>query len=110
LKKKKINALFTTDRKVGTYKIPKKIGRQLLVKGYLFYNNLKFIRTDFRIEFLVNKNKTIILKKFNGVLKKKNFIILYSHEYEFKKKITLLTLNKVIKTLICNLKLNNISP
>jgi hypothetical protein len=110
LKKKKIHGLFTTDRKVGTHKIPKEIGKQLLIKGFLFYNNLKFIRTDFRVEFLVNRKKSTIVKKFNSILKKKNFIILYSHEYEFKKKQTLITLNKIMKTLVCDLKLNNITP
>ena len=66
--------------------MPKKISKKLLNKGYANYNNLNFIRTDFRVEWLKNKKKEEVLNEFKKINKLKEFIILYSHEYEFKHK------------------------
>ena len=83
---------------------------QLLKKGVLIYNKLEFIRTDYRIEFLTKKTVAEIINKFYETLKNKRFIVIYSHEYEFKKKIILSTLNKTMDILTNKLKLKNIHP
>ena len=83
---KGFKGLFSTDRKVGSHRMPKKISNQLLNYGYANYKKLNFIRTDFRVEWLINKRKSKIQKNFKKIQNNKNFIILYSHEYEFKKK------------------------
>ena len=51
-----------------------------------------------------------IINKFYETLKNKRFIVIYSHEYEFKKKIILSTLNKTMDILTNKLKLKNIHP
>lgn len=110
LRNKKINTLFSTDRKVGAHKIPKNLAMQLLKEGVLIYNKLEFIRTDYRIEFLTKKTVAEMINKFYETLKNKRFIVIYSHEYEFKKKIILSTLNKTMDILTNKLKLKNIHP
>lgn len=110
LRNKKIYGLFSTDRKVGAHRLPKKFSKQLIEKGLLVYNKLQFIKTDYRIEFLINNSKKKIINKFFKTLKQKKFIIIYSHEYEFKKKVIINTLNKIMDTLTNRLKLKNIRP
>ena len=110
-RQKKIKGLFTTDKKIVSYKLPQKNKDDLFIKSFSFFKNLKFIRTDFRIEKLSQKQKfkklkSIFLEKINN---KKN-IVIYTHEYELKKKINLKCLQKSIKILVKDLKLKNIKP
>ena len=56
-KKNNIKALFSTDRNVGSHRMPNKISQELITKGYAEFKKLQFIRTDFRIEWLVDKRK-----------------------------------------------------
>jgi hypothetical protein len=110
LKKKKISALFSTDRKVGAHKLPKELAGQLIKDGTLVYNKLQFIRTDYRIEFLTKKKLSKIIKNFFRTIKNKKFIIIYSHESEFNKKKIQNTLNKIMKIFTIKFKLENIHP
>jgi hypothetical protein len=110
LRNKKIHTLFSTDRKVGAHKIPKKFSTQLIKSGLLVYNKLQFIRTDYRIEFLINNSKKEIINNFCKTLKRKKFIIIYSHEYEFKKKVIINNLNKIMNILAYKLKLISMHP
>ena len=51
--------------------------KKLLNKGYANYNDLNFIRTDFRVEWLKNKKKGQVLNDFKKIKKKRihNFIL-----------------------------------
>jgi hypothetical protein len=109
-KKNKFKGLFSTDRKVGSHKMPKKISKKLLNKGYANYNNLNFIRTDFRVEWLKNKKKEQVLNDFKKIKKTKEFIILYSHEYEFKNKKVSNKLMENCEILTNSLNYKNIRP
>jgi len=110
-KKYKIKGVFTTDRKIGSHRMPKKNSNELLHQGKTIYNNIHFYRTDLRIEWLANsKNDKILKHRIRKVLNKKNRIIIYSHEYEFKRKKILKTLNKTMKFLFSEFKVKSISP
>tara|TARA_B100001173_G_C15870831_1_gene497200 strand:+ start:67 stop:813 length:747 start_codon:yes stop_codon:yes gene_type:complete len=111
LKNKKVKGLFTTDKKVTAYKLPKKNKKDLFENGFSFFKNLKFIRTDFRVEKLSDsksfkKIKHLFLKK----IKIKNNIVIYTHEYELKKIKNIKCLNKAMKVLVQDLKFKNIRP
>jgi len=91
--------------------MPGKNKAELIHNGDTIFKNLKFIRTDYRIEKLskVFKHKNldkILFKKF----KKKSFMVIYTHEYELKKKLNINCLNDSIKVLSKNLKLQNLKP
>ncbi len=109
--KKRVKGLFTTDKKVISYHLPKKNNKELLDIGFSTFKKMKFIRTDFRIEKLSNKKNLKKIKYF--FLKKKNRkknIIIYTHEYELKKSKNLKCLEKSIKILAKDLKFKNINP
>ena len=88
--------------------MPLYIANELINTGYARYKNTNLLRTDFRIEWLSKKKK--IKNIFKQKLKSKDFIIIYSHEYELKKnknKHLVLKCASVIKN---EIKLNNLKP
>ena len=89
--------------------MPKKISNKLLNFGHAQYKELNFIKTDFRIEWLASYRKKRIINFFLKELKKKNYIIIYSHEYEFKNKKVIKKLFVSMEILSKNLKLQNIN-
>lgn len=104
-KKYNVASLFVTDKSVGAHRLPNKNKVELLNKGQTFYKKLNFIRTDFRIELLVKEKKLKNRKKIIKVLKNRNFITIYSHEYELKKKKCREKLFDIIKFLSKDYKL-----
>ena len=109
-KKKKIIALFSTDRSVGSHRMPKKNSQELINLGETKYKSLEFIKTDFRLEWIENYNKKTITKKFKNCFDKKNRLIIYSHEYDFKRKKLRVALNKSMKILFQNFKVKVLKP
>ncbi len=110
-KKKKVKGLFTTDKKAISYNLPKKNNKELMNLGFSVFKKVKFIRTDFRIEKLSNKlNQRRIKYLFLQKKSRKKNIIIYTHEYELKKKRNLKCLKKSMKILVKDLKLKNINP
>ena len=107
LKKYKIDSLFTTDRKIGSYRLNKKKNRELINKGITKFKGQNFIRTDLRVENMVSNTKKINSILIDKIFKKKNFLILYTHEYELQKKNRRSTLNKVLKTIFSKYKVNS---
>ena len=85
-KKYKVSTLFTTDKIVGAHRLPRKNKEDLLNYGITKFRNLKFIRTDLRIEMLTKNKKILNQKKILNIFTKKKFITIYSHEYELKRK------------------------
>lgn len=77
-----INGLFTTDREALSHRMGEKEKKDLIQKGFTSYKNLLFIRTQFRLEFYTQKNKSEIKKEISDNLKKYNFIVFYTHENE----------------------------
>jgi len=75
-------ALFATDRKVGSYRMPDHVAKQLLEDGYANYQGMNFIRTQFRAEFFANKNVTSsqVMKHIANAYQKYGFITFYTHE------------------------------
>lgn len=110
LKKKKIKALFSTDRNVGSHRLPKKNSRELIIFGKTLYKGLKFIRTDFRVEWIKNYKRKEILNRFIKCYKNKNRLIIYSHEYNFKRKKFRAALKKIISILYKDLKARAVKP
>ncbi len=104
-KKKKIQGLFSTDRKVGSHRMSKKSSLRLIEKGEVKFKGMNFFRTDFRVEWLEKENLKDIKTNFIDTLRKKNKIIIYSHEYELKRKNIRKTLMKLMGMLSKDLKL-----
>lgn len=84
-KEKGVTALFSTDREVGSHRMPKEIGAKLVGEGFATFDDMSFIRTQFRVEVFTNNRNTEeeITQLFVEALAKYGFIIFYSHEYEF---------------------------
>ena len=86
---------------------------ELIKNGVAKYKETNLIRTDFRIEFLSKKkmiNKKKIINIFEEKLKEKSFIIIYSHEYELKKKINKHVTLQCASVLTYKIKLKNSKP
>ena len=112
-KSKGVKALFTTDRSIGSHRMPKKISKELLKKGYVKYKNFFFLRTDFRVEWLskIKKRKNLKIENiFREKIKEKNFIVIYSHEYELKYKKNRECLIKSAEILTKNMGLKCVKP
>ena len=103
-----MSSLFTTDRNIGAYRLKEKNKKDLLTKGITKFKGQNFIRTDFRIENMVKKKSTENIKSIKKILDRKNYLSIYSHEYELNRKICRLNflnlLNKITK--IYSLKSN----
>ena len=107
LKKYKIKSLFTTDRKIGSYRLNKNNSKELLKKGITKFKGQNFIRTDLRVENMISnttKKNSILIDE---IFKKKKFLILYTHEYELKKKKCRFTLDTILKTTFSKYKVNS---
>lgn len=83
--KRGVTALFSTDRSVGSHRMPQNIKDRLNNIGRASHKGMDFIRTQFRVEFFAddNLNKQAIENLFKESLVKYGYIILYTHEYEF---------------------------
>ena len=86
LKKYKIKALFSTDKKIGSHRLNNNHKKKLLLNGKTRFKNLNFIRTDFRVENMIKQNQKTNINNLNNIAKKRNFLSIYTHEYELEKK------------------------
>ena len=59
---------------------------ELLDLGRTKYKNFEFFRTDFRIELLAQNKNNINQINIKKILDKRNFVTIYTHERELKKK------------------------
>ena len=46
--------MFVTDKLVGSHRLPKSEAEKILDKGFIYRNDLKITRTNFRVENLAN--------------------------------------------------------
>lgn len=98
-KEKGVIALFSTDREVGSHRMPKSIGKKLLEKGAAKYKGMNFIKTQFRVEFFRDEglNNRQIIEKFKKAFEKYNFLIFYTHEVDMNnengRRMTIMMLN-----------------
>ncbi len=97
LKKYNVKSLFSTDREIGSHRLKKFNSNQLLKKGFTTFKGMNFIRTDLRVENMIKNSQKKILRKIQKLLEKKNFLIIYTHEYDLKNKNCRLTLKKIFK-------------
>ncbi|MEZ4103683.1 MAG: hypothetical protein R3B60_00125 [Candidatus Paceibacterota bacterium] len=100
-KKKDITALFTTDREIGSHRMCEKTAKFLLELGHASYQDVDFIRTQYRIEVFTNSrySEEDLRAIFLDSLKKYGYIIVYSHEYEFARSEVRNMLRKTFKIL-----------
>lgn len=100
-KKRGVVALFSTDRSVGSHRMPENVKDILNTQGLANYGGIHFIRTQFRVEFFAddNYNSSTIENLFKDSIKKYGYIVLYTHEYEFKKENVRETLRKSFEIL-----------
>lgn len=80
-----VRALFSTDRPVGSHRMPDDIKKALSTAGCATYQGMNFIRTQFRIEFFVDQKlgSDTIRELLQRSLKTYGYVIIYTHEYEF---------------------------
>ena len=104
-----IRGLFTTDKKEISYRIADEGKKSIQKKGYYIFNEIFFIRTQFRIEnfSLLNLNRTKITKLLESQLKKYGFIIIYVHEYDLYNLKTLQYLDLTLDILFKDLKIKS---
>ncbi len=108
-KKYKVNTLFSTDKNIGSHRLPKKYRDDLVFTGKTKYKNIYFRRTDFRIENLDTDIKKNYIK-FSNIFKKRKFVTIYSHEYELKRKNIKKKLNDNISLLSKKFELISVKP
>lgn len=106
-KKYKLKGLFTTDKKMLSYRLKQKNKIDLKNIGFTTYNNLKFIRTFFRIENFSKNNlsKKELLKLLEKTFNDYEFLTIYVHEYDLYNKKTLEYLKVTLNILINELKI-----
>jgi hypothetical protein len=81
---KKTHSLFTTDKLVIAHRLNDDIKSKLRIHGYANFNNIRFIRSHFRIENLIEQNLTYEeisdLLAYN--LSNHGFVTFFTHERE----------------------------
>jgi len=84
---KGVEALFSTDRDAGSYRMPPETSERLKNTGHSAYKKMHFIRTQFRVEFFKDQKlkKEDIKLLFQKSLKQYGYVIFYTHEYELVK-------------------------
>ena len=98
---KGVEALFSTERDVGSYRMPAEVGESLKGVGHATYKKMHFIRTQFRVEFFKDENlrKEDIKSRFQESLKKYGCVIFYTHECELVKSDIKKILNQSLEAL-----------
>lgn len=99
--KKGVTALFSTDREVGSHRMPVHVAQQLLAEGSSSYDGMNFIRTQYRVEVFTNHRLTEdeIRRLFEESIKRYGYICFYSHEYEFARSEVRNMFRKMFKVL-----------
>ena len=82
-----VDLLFSTDRAVGSYRLPISRTKKLLQKGEVSYLGTKFVRTHYRLEFLAEeKTSDSELKKYyDQMLSSYGYVVCYTHECELSR-------------------------
>ena len=81
---KGVEAIFTTDKERITTRMPNSVNESLKSTGFAQYGGLNFIRSNIRIENLVNIRitKQNLKELIDNHLKDYNHVIVLTHEYE----------------------------
>lgn len=108
-KNKGVSALFTTDREAGSHRMPEDVAEALLNEGFATYEDMNFIRTQYRVEVFTNgrKRNDEIRSLFLDSLNRYGFIIFYSHEYEFARSEVREMTRKIFE-ILANLNISSI--
>jgi len=107
LKTYNIKYLFTTDKNVGAHRLESKNKKDLLLKGFTKYKGVNFIRTDLRVEDMISKSFKKNIIDIKKIIKKKNFLIIYTHEYELKKIICRTKFTSLLNLIATTFKLKS---
>jgi len=86
-KSRGVQALFTTDKNAGSYRMPAEVASELLAKGYSSHLGMNFIRTNYRVEFFVDESlsEPEVTERFKSTVEKYGFLVFYTHEIEMYK-------------------------
>lgn len=81
-KERKVRALFTTDKDIFSYRMPRKIEDSLDDQGVVNYRGMTFIRTHFRVEYFINDYPTVHERnnQLKRLFEKYQFVIFFTHE------------------------------
>ena len=106
-KKYIIKVFFTTDKKEISYRLNHKNIIDLKKRGYTIYDDVKFIKTFFRIENFskYNLSKKDILILLEKIFNDYDFLTIYVHEYDLYNNKTLEYLKITLNILINELKI-----
>ena len=109
LSDKNIKGLFITDKNKIAYRIDKQGKNSIKDSGYCNYNQVLFVRTQFRIENFskFNLDRKKIIKLFETQIRKYGFIIVYVHEYDLYSEKTLNYLDLTLNILFNDLKISS---
>jgi hypothetical protein len=80
--KRGVDALYSTDKKVYSWRMNKNSIIELKKKHMVVYQGMKFYRTHLRVENLVDDNPKAIIEKIENIIKKVGFFSFVTHEYE----------------------------
>ena len=85
---------------------------KILHKGFIYRNDLKITRTNFRVENLANDavGEDEIIEMFKKNLDKYSRIVIYSHEYEYEREDVNIMLRDTMNILVNKLGLKNERP
>ena len=83
-KEKRVRTLFTTDREIGSHRMPSSVSKELLKNGVSTYFGQRFERTQYRLEFMVESG--ISEAEVKNLCKKSieqfGRVVVYTHECE----------------------------
>ncbi len=84
LQTKNVHSLFTTDKPAIAYRLNDEMKSELDLNGYVEFNKIRFIRSHFRIETLVNENfsDSKIIELLEHYLSNFGFVTFLTHECE----------------------------
>lgn len=83
-RKRGVDALFTTDKDAVAYRLPKEAQERLQAEGTVEYEGLRLIRSDLRVEGLVQEGvgPERLGAVLDALLSRKRWVVLLTHEYE----------------------------
>jgi hypothetical protein len=79
---KGVKGLFSTDRDIGSHRMPSHVSARLKAKGHARYRGIDFIRTHFRVECFASEelSRKQVLTRLKKALNTYGFIVGCTHE------------------------------
>lgn len=112
LKKYGVSYLFTTDKPIYAHRLNEFQINEIRKNGYVSVGGMLFVRTDFRVEDIANKklSRYEIAKIFEKTFYSYDKVVLYAHEYEYRRKDIYEYTNLCIDILVRDLRIDPCLP